>query len=105
MVAADPPAFGVLSQGERIAVALVLDRYDLLSSSWETMLEAVNRLRLEWTEAALRIQRNGWQEHQDCCTSNGPSTLHSAAAFVVVLIGPALGRRNTRAWRFPAIHL
>jgi hypothetical protein len=62
MVAANPRAFGVLSQGERIAVALVLDRYDLVSNTWGTMLEAVNRLGREWTDAALRIQRNGWRE-------------------------------------------
>jgi hypothetical protein len=30
MVAADETTFGVLSTGERIAVALVLERYDLL---------------------------------------------------------------------------
>jgi hypothetical protein len=64
MVAASPRAFGVLSQGERIAVALVLDRHDLIKNTWGTMLEAVNRLGREWTEAALRIQRNGWQEDQ-----------------------------------------
>jgi hypothetical protein len=62
MVATNPRAFGVLSQGERIAVALVLDRYDLVSNTWGTMLEAVNRLGREWTDAALRIQRNGWRE-------------------------------------------
>jgi hypothetical protein len=62
MVLADADSFGVLSTGERIAVALVLDRYDLLDYAWGTMLEAVNRLGLEWTQAALRVQRNGWNE-------------------------------------------
>lgn len=61
MVIADPRAFSILSTGERIAVALVLDRYDLLDQVWGTMLEAVYRLGEEWTEAALRVQRNGWQ--------------------------------------------
>lgn len=60
MVAADESLFGVLSTGERIAVALVLDRPDLLKF-WGTMLEAVDRLGPDWTRAALRVQRNGWQ--------------------------------------------
>lgn len=59
MVLADEGAFAVLSTGERIAVALVLDRYDLLRSTWGTMLEAVDRLGPQWTEAALRVQRQG----------------------------------------------
>ena len=62
MVFADNNSFGVLSTGERIAVALVLDRYDLLDYAWGTMLEAVNRLGQEWTQAALRVQRNGWDD-------------------------------------------
>lgn len=65
MVVADQNAFRVLSTGERIAVALVLDRYDLLDQVWGTMLEAVYRLGDEWTEAALRVQRNGWQDLAD----------------------------------------
>jgi hypothetical protein len=59
MVLTNEGAFGVLSTGERIAVALVLDRYDLLGSTWGTMLEAVDRLGPQWTEAALRVQRQG----------------------------------------------
>jgi hypothetical protein len=59
MVAADESLFGVLSTGERIAVALVLDRPDLVKF-WGTMLEAVNRLGPDWTRAALRVQRDGW---------------------------------------------
>jgi hypothetical protein len=53
-------SFSTLSTGERIAVALVLDRYDLLKDVWGSMLEAVHRLGPEWTLAALRIQRHGW---------------------------------------------
>jgi hypothetical protein len=53
-------AFGTLSTGERIAVALVLNRYDLLQDTWGSMLEAIHRLGPEWTQAALRVQRNGW---------------------------------------------
>ena len=62
MVAQDARSFGVLSTGERIAVALVFDRQDLLQKAWGTMLEAVHRLGPEWTLAALRIQRDGWQD-------------------------------------------
>jgi hypothetical protein len=65
MVAHDARSFGVLSTGERIAVALVLDRYDLLQDVWGTMLEAVHRLGEEWTQAALRVQRNGWQDEDE----------------------------------------
>ena len=63
MVAHDARSFGVLSTGERIAVALVLDRYDLLQKTWGSMLEAVHRLGPEWTVAALRIQRQ-WQDEE-----------------------------------------
>lgn len=62
MVVADKISFGVLSTGERIAVAFVLDRYDLVQRAWGTMAEAAYRLGPEWTTAALRVQRNGWQD-------------------------------------------
>jgi hypothetical protein len=66
MVVHDEHYFGVLSTGERIAVALVLNRHDLLQKAWGSMLEAVNRLGVDWTQAALRVQRNGshngWQD-------------------------------------------
>jgi hypothetical protein len=58
MVLADECAIGMLSTGERIAVALILDRSDLLPRNY-TMLDAFNRLESEWTEAALRVQRAG----------------------------------------------
>jgi hypothetical protein len=57
MVVDDETRFGVLSSGEKIAVALVLDRYDLLRNAWGTMAEAVHRLGPEWTYAALLVQR------------------------------------------------
>ena len=60
MVVADEACFGVLSTGERIAVALVLDRYDLLQRAWGTIAESIRRLGPDWTEAALRVQRSGW---------------------------------------------
>ncbi len=59
-VAADEKHFGVLSTGEKIAVALVLDRFDLLRYSRQfeyTMLEAVDRLGEEWTRAAVAVQK------------------------------------------------
>lgn len=62
MVVADETLFGVLSTGERLAVAFVLDRYDLIQRAWGTMAEAVHRLGPEWTAAALRVQRNGWHD-------------------------------------------
>jgi hypothetical protein len=58
MVDFDKSRFGLLSTG-RIAVALVLDRPDLLKF-WGTMLDAVDRLGPEWTRAAPRVQRDGW---------------------------------------------
>lgn len=57
MVVADERLFSVLSSGERIAVAVVLDRYDLLQRAWGTIAESINRLGPEWTLAALRVQR------------------------------------------------
>lgn len=52
--------FGVLSTGEFLAVALVLDREDLLKASRGdyTMLEAADRLGNDWFDAALRVQRS-----------------------------------------------
>ena len=58
-VAADEKHFGVLSTGEKLAVALVLDRVELLRGAKfnYTMLEAVDRLGDEWTAAAFAVQR------------------------------------------------
>lgn len=59
-VVANEKHIGVLSTGEYLAVALVLDRHDLIKESrYPTMLEAVMRLGTEWAEAALAVQRNG----------------------------------------------
>ncbi len=62
MVVAEEALFGVLSTGEKIAVAFVLDRYDLLQRAWGAIPESAHRLGPKWTEAALCVQRNGWQE-------------------------------------------
>lgn len=63
MVLADESMFGVLSSSEQIAVALVLDRKDLLDECrWGMMLAAINRLGPEWTEAAYQVQRSeAWE--------------------------------------------
>jgi hypothetical protein len=59
-VHADGETFAELSCSEQIAVALILDRLDLLERTYGTMLESIDRLGPEWTEAALRVQRRGW---------------------------------------------
>lgn len=59
MVLADERAIGVFSTGEQIAVALILDRPDLFPHGGYSVLEAVNRLGAEWTQAAFRVQRAG----------------------------------------------
>lgn len=53
----DEPHIGVLSTGEAIAVALVLDRPDLLPSSYRRILNAVDRLGEDWLQAAIAVQR------------------------------------------------
>ena len=60
MVLADERTIGVLSTGERIAVAFILERADLFPRDY-TMLDAVDRLGPEWIEVALRVQRAGLQ--------------------------------------------
>lgn len=55
-VRADEGRIGVFSMGERIAVALVLDRRDLLPKGY-TMLEAIERLGPDWTRAARLVQQ------------------------------------------------
>jgi hypothetical protein len=61
-VVANERSFGVLSTGEKIAVAFVLDRPDLIKSCWGTLLEGADRLGPDWLKAALYVQRNGWEE-------------------------------------------
>jgi hypothetical protein len=57
-VETDEGIIGVLPTGEQLAVALVLDRKDLLDRWGYSMLEAVARLGPEWTSAALAVQRS-----------------------------------------------
>jgi hypothetical protein len=54
----DDAAIGVLSTGERLAVALVLNRKHYLDEFKYTMLEAANRVGPEWLEAAIKVQRD-----------------------------------------------
>ena len=54
----DEGAGGAYSNGERIAVALVLNRLDLFPRGGYTALEAVERLGTTWTKAALAVQRS-----------------------------------------------
>lgn len=61
MVVADESSFGVLSTGEKIAVALVLDRPDLWKF-WGSTLEAIDRLGGTWLRAAYQVQRDGWED-------------------------------------------
>jgi hypothetical protein len=58
----DRRAFGCCSTGEKLAVALVLDRYDLLEGYG--MLDAVDRLMPDWCPAALYVKRNGWADDE-----------------------------------------
>jgi hypothetical protein len=60
MVLADERAIDALPPGERVIVALILDRADLLPRDY-TMLDAFDRLGPELAEAAVRVQRAGLQ--------------------------------------------
>jgi hypothetical protein len=61
MVKADPPSFGVLSTGEKCAVALVLNDIKLMRW-WGTALDCVDRIEGDWLRAAIYVQRTGWEE-------------------------------------------
>ena len=47
--------FGLLSTGEQLAVAFILDRHDLLGSY--TMLQAIDRIGPDWLKAAMTAER------------------------------------------------
>lgn len=59
IVVADEARFGLFSTGECLAVALVLDRKDLLAevNGGYTMLEAIERVGAQWTQAAIAVQK------------------------------------------------
>ena len=60
--------FGVLSTGERLAAALVLNRADWLASMDYTMAEAIDRVGASWLalipEAARRLEYEAEQESE-----------------------------------------
>jgi hypothetical protein len=57
----DRSGIGTMSTGEALAVAMVLDDYNMLAAigGGYTMLEACERLGPEWFKAALQVQRDG----------------------------------------------
>jgi hypothetical protein len=59
-VMAREATFGVLSTGEKVGVALVLNRPDLIAE-YGTILDAVDRLGSEWLTAAILLARDGWE--------------------------------------------
>jgi len=56
-VVEDEREIGVLSTGEAIAVAVVLDRRDLLPSLYADWHAAVERLGEEWHHACIEVSR------------------------------------------------
>ena len=59
MVEADRPSFGVLSTGEKCAVALVLDNADMIKW-WGSALDCADRVGDAWLRACVYVQRKGW---------------------------------------------
>ncbi len=59
-VEADPASLGVLSTGEACAVALLLDRLDLLDGDSHP-LDVLDRLGPEWENAVRDLHRSGWR--------------------------------------------
>jgi hypothetical protein len=57
----DEAHIGVLSTGERCAVALLHGRADFLPSGY-TYLDAVDRLAGDWLKACVKANRDGWRE-------------------------------------------
>jgi hypothetical protein len=57
LVQKDEARIGVYSTGEVIAVALILNRPDLLPPRYSKILEAVDRLGEEWFQVAIQVQR------------------------------------------------
>lgn len=55
-----PAQRGVLSTGEQVTVALILNRPDWLKDSTWTILEAVARCGPEWLPVAVLVHRDGW---------------------------------------------
>jgi hypothetical protein len=51
----------LLSDTERLAVSLVLDRAEWLQRESHPSLSAAAHIGTEWTQAAIAVQRDGWQ--------------------------------------------
>jgi hypothetical protein len=51
-------SIGVRSTGEAIAIALVLNRVDLLPDGYTHVLHAVDRLGDDWLKAAIEVARS-----------------------------------------------
>ena len=58
MVEADPPFFGVLSVGERCAVALVLDNIELMRETYGSAVECAARIDPLELASCLRVLRD-----------------------------------------------
>lgn len=58
-VEADDRIIGVYSMGEICAVALIMNRMELLPQGY-TALDAVDRIGENWFAFCLSIQRDGW---------------------------------------------
>lgn len=54
---AEAGRFGVLSTGEKLAAALVLNRADLLASMKFTIAEAIERVGPDWLRLIPRVAR------------------------------------------------
>ena len=57
-LAAHRGRFGVLSTGEKVAAALVLNRADLLEEAGYTMAEAIDRVGESWLPYLRRVERD-----------------------------------------------
>lgn len=58
VVEADPDHFGALSTGEQIAVALVLNKPEMLPRGYSHVLDAVDRLGNDWLAAAIDVRKS-----------------------------------------------
>ncbi|MGL4964051.1 MAG: hypothetical protein ACRC67_22665 [Inquilinus sp.] len=61
IVAEEPDHIGVYSTGERIAVALLLNRLDLLPSGYTHVVEAWDRLGKDWQQLVIDLHNEGWE--------------------------------------------
>lgn len=57
-LAAHRGGFGVLSTGEKLAAALVLNRADLLEEAGYSMAEAIERVGADWMQYVPEVARN-----------------------------------------------